>query len=75
MGNIKHIHGTPNEIIQTEEEIMLALIDRAIAAKSNSQTIGRSGEIPLMAFLDRHLPNTLSVKSGNFVTPNDDLST
>lgn len=74
MQNIKHIHGTPNEIIQTEEETMLALIDRAIASKSNSQTIGRSGEIPLMSFLDRHLPNTLSVKSGNFVTPNGDLS-
>jgi len=74
MENIKHIHGTPNEIIQTEEETMLALIDRAIASKSNSQTIGRSGEIPLMSFLDRHLPNTLTVKSGNFVTPNGDLS-
>jgi len=74
MVNIKHIHGTPNEIIQTEEKSMLALIDRAIASKSNPQTIGRSGEIPLMSFLDRHFPNTLSVKSGNFVTPNGDLS-
>lgn len=74
MENIKHIHGTPNAIIQTEEETILALIDRAIASKSNSQTIGRSGEIPLMSFLDRHLPSTLSVKSGKFVTPNGDLS-
>lgn len=74
MKNIKHKHGTPNAIIQTEEEAILAIIDRAIASSGNSQTIGRNGELPLMSFLDRHLPNTLSVKTGHFVSPKGDLS-
>lgn len=42
---VKHGHGTPNPIIMREEELMLAQVDKVLASTSNSQTIGRNGEI------------------------------
>jgi len=71
---IKHQHGTPNPIIQREEEVLLSLVDKALASTSNSQTIGRNGEIPLRNFLNRYLPNTLRAVTGNFVSPSGLLS-
>lgn len=53
---------------------MLAVVDRALATRGNAQTIGRSGELPLQSFLTRHLPNTLSARSGHFVSPTGQLS-
>jgi len=53
---------------------MLATVDRALTSSGNSQTIGRSGELPLQSFLSRHLPNTLSARSGHFVSPSGQLS-
>lgn len=72
--NIKHEHGTPNPIMQSEEEAMFAKIDKALHSSGNAQTIGRAGELPLLQFFDRHLPNTLKVKSDHFVTPDGYLS-
>ncbi|MBN1473392.1 MAG: hypothetical protein JW914_02140 [Syntrophaceae bacterium] len=72
--NIKHQHGTPNPIIQREEEIMLSLVDKALASTSNSQTIGRNGEFPLRDFFNRYLPNTLRAATGHFVSPSGSLS-
>lgn len=74
MKNIKHKHGSPNVIIQTEEKTMLAVVDRALVSSGNSQTIGRNGEIPLLSFLDRHLPNTLMARTGHLVSPDGSLS-
>jgi hypothetical protein len=74
MKNIKHKPGTPNPVIETEERSMLATVDRALSSSGNSQTIGRSGELPLQSFLSRHLPNTLSARSGHFVSPSGQLS-
>ena len=53
---------------------MLAVVDRALATRGNAQTIGRSGELSLQSFLTRHLPNTLSARSGHFVSPTGQLS-
>lgn len=53
---------------------MLATVDKALSSSGNSQTIGRSGELPLQSFLSRHLPNTLSARSGHFVSPSGQLS-
>jgi len=71
---IKHQHGTPNPIIQREEEVMLSLVDKALASTSNSQAIGRNGEIPLRDFLNRYLPYTLRAVTGHFVPPSGRLS-
>ncbi len=71
---IKHQHGTPNPIIQREEEVLLLLVDKALASTSNSQAIGRNGEIPLRDFLNRYLPYTLRAVTGHFVPPSGRLS-
>lgn len=49
-------------------------VDRALASSSNSQTIGRNGELPFISFLQRYLPATLRAVSGHFITPHGDLS-
>ncbi|MCH7499241.1 MAG: hypothetical protein IH886_04425 [Nitrospinae bacterium] len=70
----KHKHGTPNPIIQQEEKAILLAVDRALCSSSNSQTIGRNGEVPLLTFLNRYLPPTLKATSGHFITPSGNLS-
>src|SRR5689334_15392292 len=72
--NVKHEHGTPNPIIRTEELAMLAIVDRALASSSNSQTIGRNGERPLLDFFNRYLPYTFKAVTGHFVPPSGTLS-
>ena len=67
-------HSRPNPIIEQEEKAILLAVDRALSSSSNSQTIGRNGEIPLLDFLNRYLPSTLKATSGQFVTPNKNMS-
>ncbi|MGR1220778.1 DUF6602 domain-containing protein [Metapseudomonas otitidis] len=74
MKNYKHHHGSPNPIMAQEEVAILACVDRALASSSNSQTIGRNGELPFISFLQRYLPATLRAVSGHFITPGGDLS-
>lgn len=57
-----------------EESAIILCVERALASTSNSQTIGRNGEIPFLNFLKRYLPTTLRAVSGHFVTPNGNLS-
>ena len=71
---VKHQHATPNPIIQREEEVMLSIVDKALESSSNSQAIGRNGEIPLRGFLNRYLPYTLRAVTGHFVPPSGRLS-
>ncbi|OAH96334.1 hypothetical protein A1353_24115 [Methylomonas methanica] len=70
----KHKHGEPNLIIQQEEKAILLAVDRALNSTTNSQIIGRNGEIPLIQFLNRYLPPTLKAASGHFITPSGNLS-
>ncbi|GAC1029317.1 hypothetical protein thsps21_01440 [Pseudomonas sp. No.21] len=49
-------------------------VERALASSSNSQTVGKNGELPFIRFLQRYLPNTLRAVSGHFITPNGDIS-
>src|SRR6266480_6344490 len=70
----KHEHGTPNPIIVSEEEALLAAVDRALASSTNAQVIGRNGEIPLRDFFNRYLPYTLRAATGHFVAPSGHLS-
>jgi hypothetical protein len=72
--NIKHKHGTINPIIQQEEAGMIAAVDKAKVASGNSQIIGRNGELPLLEFLNRHLPYTIKAYTGHFVAPDGALS-
>lgn len=72
--NIKHQHGTPNPILIKEEEIMIAMVEKALASTSNPQIIGRNGEIPLLKFLKRYLPSTLRAETGHFLAPSGKLS-
>lgn len=58
---------------QEEKSILLA-VDRALASSSNSQVIGRNGELPLLDFLNRYLPTTFRAVSGHFMTPNGNIS-
>jgi len=70
----KHEHGTPNKIIMQEEKAIFLAVDKALASTPNSQTIGRNGELPLLTFLNRYLPNTLRAVSGHFITPSGKIS-
>ena len=70
----KQQFGHENPIFVHEERSLLAAVDRADRASSNSQIIGRNGEVALMGFLNRHLPPTLRIANGHFVTPHGDLS-
>lgn len=70
----KHQHGTKNPIIEQEEKSILLAVDRALSSSSNSQTIGRNGELPLLDFLNRYLPPTFKAVSGHFITPNGIIS-
>ena len=72
--NVKHHHGTANPIIQQEEATMIAAVDKALAASSNAQIIGRNGELPLIQFFNRHLPYTIRAHTGHFVAPDGSLS-
>jgi hypothetical protein len=72
--NVKHKHGTPNPIILSEENTVLAVVDRALSSSGNAQVIGRNGEIPLRGFFSRYLPFTLRAATGHFVTPQGHLS-
>lgn len=70
----KHEHGTRNPVIEQEEKSILLAVDRALSSSSNSQTIGRNGELPLLDFLNRYLPPTFRAVSGHFMTPNGNIS-
>ncbi|MEK6280395.1 MAG: DUF6602 domain-containing protein [Acidobacteriota bacterium] len=70
----KHEHGTRNPIILEEERIILAIVDRALASTTNSQVIGRNGELPARDFLNRYLPQTFRAATGHFVTPGGEIS-
>lgn len=72
--NIKHEHGTPNPILIKEEDLMIAKAEKALASTSNSQIIGRNGEIPLLNFFKRYLPSTLRAETGHFLAPSGKLS-
>jgi len=74
MKTFKHEHGTPNKIILQEEKSILLSVDRALNSSSNSQTIGRNGEVPLIDFLTRYLPPTFKAVSGHFITPSGKIS-
>jgi hypothetical protein len=74
MKTYKHFHGTPNQIMAQEESSILLCVERALVSSSNSQTIGRNGELPFISFLQRYLPTTLRAVSGHFITPNGDIS-
>lgn len=70
----KHKHGTRNPIIAEEEKSILVAVDRALASTSNSQIIGRNGELPLLDFFNRYLPPTFKATSGHFITPAGNIS-
>ncbi|WP_411993556.1 DUF6602 domain-containing protein [Agarivorans sp. DSG3-1] len=67
-------HGTRNPVIEQEEKSILLAVDRALSSSSNSQTIGRNGELPLVDFLNRYLPPTFKAVSGHFLTPKGNIS-
>jgi len=71
---VRHEHGTPNPVIAEEEKSLLAIVDRALKSTSNSQTIGRNGEVPLRNFLERYLPFTLRAATGHFIPSSGRLS-
>lgn len=72
--NIKHSHGTPNPILEKEENLMIAVVEKALSSTSNSQVIGRNGEIPFRNFLNKYLPYTLRAETGHFISPSGKLS-
>lgn len=70
----KQQFGHENPIFIHEERALLAAVDRADQSSSNSQIIGRNGELALLGFLNRYLPHTMRVCNGHFVTPKGELS-
>lgn len=67
-------HGSKNPVLLQEEKSILVAVDRALSSSSNSQTIGRNGEIPLLEFLNRYLPPTFKARSGHFITQEGEIS-
>lgn len=74
MNKFKNEHGKPNNIILQEEHSLLNSVDKILNSTSNSQVIGRNGELLLLSFLNRYLPNTLRAVTGHFITPSGKLS-
>ena len=70
----KQKFGSENPIFFHEEREIIAAVDRADESTTNSQAIGRNGEVALRNFLNRYLPPTMRVVNGHFVTPKGDLS-
>jgi len=70
----KHQFGQPNAIIQQEETRMLTVVDQALGSTSNSQTLGRNGEVPTRDFFQRYLPYMFRAATGHFITPSGHLS-
>jgi len=58
-----------NPIMSQEERRMIAWVDQAVVASRNADDIGKSGEKPILQFLNRYLPNCLRCYSGHFATP------
>ena len=69
----KQEHGEPNPIFREEECRILSAKDQSLAC-GNPQIIGRNGEIPVIDFLRRYLPNAFRVETGFFITPEGKLS-
>lgn len=69
----KQKHGEPNPIFREEECRILSAKDQSLAC-GNPQIIGRNGEVPVIEFLRRYLPNTFRVETGFFITPAGELS-
>ncbi len=67
-------HGKSNPILIKEENYLLATIDQALSTTSRNRSIGKNGEIPVIAFLKRYLPYSFNVVTGNFISPNGRLS-
>lgn len=70
----KQRHGYKNEVILEEENTLLALRQKALSSTTNSQILGRNGEIGIRDFLTRYLPSCFGVVSGHFVTAKGVLS-
>jgi hypothetical protein len=69
----KQEHGDPNPIYREEEFRILSAKEQSVAS-GNPQIIGRNGEVPVIDFLRRYLPNAFRVETGFFVTPEGELS-
>jgi hypothetical protein len=63
-----------NPILSQEERRMIAWVDQTVAAASNADDIGESGEKPVLEFLNRYLPNCFRCFSGHFVSPTGKMS-
>lgn len=72
--HIRHHFGTPNPILNAEEDAMFATVERAVTSAPNAQIIGRNGELPLVQFFNRYLPFTFRAATGFFVTPSGKCS-
>lgn len=70
----KQRHGYKNEVILEEENTLLALRQKVLNSTTNSQILGRNGEVGIRDFLTRYLPSCFRVASGHFVTANGVLS-
>ncbi len=67
-------HGKANPILVNEENLLLETIDQALSTTSRAQSIGKNGEIPLIAFLKRYLPYSFNAVTGYFISPSGRLS-
>lgn len=74
MKSFRYAQDGRNPVLAQEEEAILLSVERALASSTNSQTIGRNGELPFLSFLQRYLPNTLRATSGHFLTPAGNIS-
>lgn len=71
-----HKHGAWNAESdnRTGRKINITFSGKALSSSSNSQTIGRNGELPLISFFNRYFPPTFRAAKGHFITPIGEVS-
>ena len=70
----KQRHGHVNAILAQEERALIASLEKSEHSTTNSQILGRNGEIGIRDFLNRYLPICFRAVNGHFVTPSGQLS-
>ena len=60
--------GKCNQVMLSEEKIIISNVEKAIHGTPNAAIIGSNGEKPLIDFFNRYFPKVFSVETGYFIT-------
>jgi hypothetical protein len=63
-----------SEVFWQEEKNVLSVFDRAAAHAHDSHLMGVRGELPIIEFLNRYMPGTITAVTGRIGMPDGDIS-